>query len=363
MALALVGKSSSKNKNIEFNKPTLSKEELQRVLDCLAEDKLFTGGIVEEFEKEFKSTFGRKNAISVNSLTSAYHLALSAIGIKESDTIILSTIAPLCALDAILMLKAKPVPVDIGKNSFHISAEDLERKIAENDPKAILMDHSFGCLFDSKNYTLGDIPLIEDFSEALGANSDTISVGRQGIISVCGFSENHIITTGNGAIIVTENDKLASIIRSYKTGGTGKRNPTEPKYDYNLIDFQAAIGIEQLSKLGVLNERKKKIASVFLQSVMASQHETYFKNAKEDQFNRFPVLFGRPFEEVQRYFKSIHIGIEKITSEPIHHILGYANSEFPNGERLFQKGHCLPIYPNLTRDNINRISSSIRGIF
>lgn len=353
----------SKSQVIEFNKPTLSKEELQFVLDCLVEDLVSTGVIVEKFEKDFKSTFKLRNVISVNSLTSAYHLSLLALHIQENDPVMVSTFAPHAALDAILMLRAKPIVVDLGKSSFHMDIDDFNKKKEAFLPKAILADHSFGCLIDLKKYNTDDIPIIEDYSEGIGADSDTISVSKQGLIGICGMTSNHVITTGNGAIITTQNDTLAEMIRSFKIGYNAKRLPDQPKYDYNLLDFQAAMGIEQLSKLGVLIERKKKIAQIYLQAVLAASHETYFKNAAQDHFNRFPVVFNKPFDEVDRYFKSLQIGTDKTTPMPIHRILGLSNSEFPNGERLFQRGHCIPIYPNLTKDNVNRIANSIRGIY
>lgn len=352
-----------KNQTIEFNKPTLSKEELVTVLDCLVDDMLSSGLIKDRFEKDFKSTFKLRNVIAVNSLTSAYHLALIALGITDNDPVLLSTYAPHAALDAILMLRAKPILVDLGKSSFHMDVEEFNHRVEEFSPKAILIDHAFGCLFDLKKYNTNEIPVIEDYSEAIGADSEDIPVSKQGTISICGMQPNHVITTGNGAIMITPNDTLAENIRSLKVGNNEKREADKPKYDYNLLDFQAAIGIEQISKLGVIIERKKKIAQIYLQSVLAASHETFFKHASQDQFNRFPIIVSKPYDEIERYFKSLQIGTERTISSPLHRILKANNGDFANAERLFQRGHCIPIYPNLTKDNVNRIANSIKGIY
>ena len=111
-----------RNYHQKTNKPTLSKEELVTVLDCLVDDMLSSGVITDRFEKDFKSTFKLRNVISANSLTSAYHLALLALGVTDNDPVLLSTYAPHAALDAILMLRAKPVLVDLGKSSFHMDS-------------------------------------------------------------------------------------------------------------------------------------------------------------------------------------------------------------------------------------------------
>ena len=137
------------------------------------------------------------------------------------------------------------------------------------------------------------------------------------------------------------------------------------KLDCNLIDYQAALGIEQIGKLGVLVERKRKIAHVYLQSVSQTlEIESYFANPEEDSFSRFPIIIPKlSYEEANRYFKSLQVGTHRIHEQPIHKILELEASEFPNAERMFQKGHCLPIYPNLTKDNIQRIATSLRRIY
>jgi len=129
------------------------------------------------------------------------------------------------------------------------------------------------------------------------------------------------------------------------------------------LDFQAAIGIEQISKLGHIIDRKRKIAQVYLQALLSTGHETFFKNVGEDQFNRFPVIIKKSSDEVERYFKSLLIGTEKPSHEPIYKLLELSGSEFPNAERIFQRGHCMPIYPNLTRDNVSRIANSLKGLY
>ena len=364
MASNVLEKLNTSKKDIEYHRPTLSKEELQTVLDCLVDDLVDTGSIVDKFEKEFKSTFTYKNVISVNSLFSAYHLAFLSLGISENDKIILSSIAPLPAFYAILMVKAIPCPIDLGKSSFQMDADLLKNKIAELNPKLIIFDHTFGSLIDISKYNINDIHIIEDFSEVLGADPDNIQVGKQGNIGICGLASSHVITTGNGAIITTNNDSIAESIRNSKYSlNPKKKSPATIRYDYNMLDFQAAIGIEQISKIGLIIERKKKIAQVYLQALLSTSHETFFKNVGEDQFNRFPIIVKKPFEEVERYFKSLLIGIEKTSTDPIYKLLELQSSDFPNSERLYQRGHCIPIYPNLTKDNVSRIANSIKGLY
>lgn len=364
MATNLLEKIQNSEKDIEYHRPTLSKEELQTVLDCLVDDLVDSGSVVEKFEKEIKSTFSHRNVISVNSLFSAYHLSLLSLGVSPEDRVILSAFAPLPAYYAILLLGAKPVPVDLGKASFHMDPVLFQKIVRDTLPRVILLDHTYGALIDSKLYSSTEIPIIEDYSEALGADSQSIAVGKQGQIGIFGLSPTHVITTGNGAIITTQVDTIAEMVRNLKyPPNPKKKSPAPIRYDYNMLDFQAAIGVEQISKLGVIIERKRKIAQIYLQALLTAGHETFFRNVGEDQYNRFPVVIKKSPEEVERYFKSLRIGIDKTTPEPIFKLLELPGSEFPNAERLFQRGHCIPIYPNLTRDNVSRIANSLKGLY
>ncbi|MDF3820022.1 DegT/DnrJ/EryC1/StrS aminotransferase family protein [Leptospira sp. 96542] len=353
-----------KEKEIEFFKPTLSREDLKGVLECLVEEHLACGEIVARFEKSFCHTFKSKYSISTNSLASAYHLALLSLGVKPGDRILLSSFAPIAALDAIFLVQAKPVLVDLKRNSFHPDPEEFLRKKNESEARFAFFDHSFGSLVSIANYNTEGLEVVEDFTEAIGANSDTIACGRQTKVAICGLSAENMITTGNGAMIVTNDSNIANTIKSWKAGHSSKRTFGEAKYDYNLVDYQAALGIEQLSKLGVILERKKKIAMAYMQAVQNSRLETYFQNPNEDTFQRFPILVSsQNSDEIQRYFKSIHIGIQKTTEEPLHRVLEENHLEYPNAERLYQRGHCIPIYPNLTKDNVQRIATAIRRIY
>ena len=361
MSLELLERSQKKKQDIKFQKPTLSREDLENVLECLIEEHLSTGEIVDRFEKVFGSTFKFKNTVSVNSLTSAYHLSLLALGVGQGDRVILSSFASHNALDAVLLVGAQPVVVDLARDSFHMDSELFHFLAEKFSPKVAILDHNFGCLTSRTPYQREGLLYIEDFSEAIGADSNSIEVGKQGDISVCALSVNQVITTGNGAMICTADKDMAKGIRSRKLG-FGDRDGS-PKFDYNLIDYQAALGMEQLSKLGVLIDRKRKIAQIYLQAVKTAGQATWFNNPNEDQFNRFPVIISNPFDEVERYFNSLQIETHKTTIEPLHRVMDLPGSDFSNAERLFQRGHCIPIYPNLTRENILRISGSLKGIY
>lgn len=357
-------KNTRKKTDIEYSKPTLSREDLKTVLEALVEDQLSSGSVTHKFEKAFSSTFRTKQVISANSLTGAYHLALLALEIQPGDKVALSTFSPLAALDAVFLVQAQPVVVDLERHSFHICPQELSKALEDESVKAVIVDHTFGSLVDFSKYDFKGKPVIEDFSEAVGARTETFTPGKQGKISICGLSVEFLITTGNGALICTDEDSIAKKIKARKEGKEPyARKEGQPRLDYDMIDYQAALGIEQLSNLGVILERKRKIAQVYLQSIQGSQVGSHFNDPNSETFNRFVIVAPGNYEQVERYFRSLQIGTRRTVMEPIHHILDLPNSDFPNGERLYQRGHCIPIYPNLTKDNIQRISQAIRRIY
>jgi perosamine synthetase len=357
-----------KNKPIEVSRPTLTKQELESVLDCLIQDQLGSGEIAKKFEKTFASAFNFKHVAAVNSLTSAYHLSMLALGIGPGDRVLMSSIAPLAACDAVRYTGAEVLLVDIDRDSFHPAAAVIEQ-ILENEknthgnyPAAFILDHSFGSVspLNTELFREKNIKIIEDFTGLVGSFDDSFSPGLAGNFSVCGLSEQDLITTGNGAVIITHDAKLHAKVQSLRYGS--KRTPGAVAYDYRLPDFHAAMGLDQLTHLSALLSRRKKIGIKYLETIRQTQHSTFFKRADLDAYLRFPVIIGKTKEETHRYFNSLHIGIRETMEIPLHHLLEYPRLEFPNAERLYQKSVCIPLFPNLTANNVERICSSLRGL-
>ena len=359
----------SKNKPIPANLPTLSKKEIEAVLDCLIADQLSQGSITKNFEHNFSSTFDYKHSLAVNSLTAAYHLSFLALDLKAGDHVILSALSSEAACDAARYLSATVHLVDITRDSFHPEQEwilelisKLKKELAPGAKICYVADHSLGA---SLPYTLASIKeagavLVEDFTSMLGTQHEDGYFGKAGHLSVCGFSQYDLLTVGNGAMIVTNDSQLYKKIRSLRYGG--KREPNALAYDYRLGDFQTAIGLNQIHRLGIALARRKKIARRYLEALRSTKHSTYFKNPELDTYLCFPICMNKDPNEVWHYFRSLQIGVFKVTSTPLHHLLGLAPLQFPNTERLFRRSICVPLYPNLSLASIERICNAVLSI-
>ncbi|MDH5720543.1 MAG: DegT/DnrJ/EryC1/StrS aminotransferase family protein [Spirochaetia bacterium] len=352
---------------IVFNKPTLSKKELKSVLECMIQDEISFGNVVLSFEKELASAFEFQKALSTISLSSAYHLALMALDIKEDDEIILSANAPVAALDAIAYLKAKPVLTDIASNSFNPSSELFIEKITPKT-RGIILFHAYGSYqnyeilreFLRNNENSQEIKVIEDISYIAGSEENTGFLGNSADIAILGLHEDMIMTIGKGAAIFTNSKNIYSIVKDLRMHGVKK--VYKVRYDYTIPDYQAAMGIEQLGQLTNIINRRRKLGQIYKEAISQSKMLTWFEYPEIDTYGAFPVVCDKNVDAAKSFFQSRKIDCRKtMTYGPLSALIGEPATEFPNVEKLYQRGLLLPLYPSLTKINIERVITAIRS--
>lgn len=366
-----------KNKFIAQHRPTLSKRELESVLDCLIAEQLNQGQVTHRFERSFSNTFAYPHALALNSLMAAYHIAFLALNLQPHDHVILSALSSEAACDAAWQMKANIHLLDLESDSFHPSEESVLALLTQLASKSkskgkkgtkivYIAEHSMGAplAYACKPIKEAGALVIEDFTALPNlerrSSEENAQLNQQSDFGICGLSEYDLLTTGNGALLVSSRAQYYKLAHSLRYGA--KRRPNAIAYDYRLGDFQAAMGMVQLSQLGVNLARRRKIASHYLESLARTKHETYFKNPELDCYLRFPVLIHKDPAEVKRYFRSLQIGISKIVERPLHHLLDLPPLQFPNAERLFRRSVCPPLYPSLNANRVERVSSALRGL-
>ena len=354
--------------DIAFIKPAITVKELKSVLDCIFRDEISFGKIVEQLEVKCRESFGFKNSLVLPSHHAAYHLAFLAVGLKVSDEVIIPSLAPLAALDAIGYCKATAKIIDISKNSFHPEVETFIKAITDKT-KIVLLPYRFGSF---KNYDAlyracekyqGRIKFIEDISEMPGTSFLGKSVGTNADIALLSLEETMPVTMGKGSILLTNSKSLYQM-------GNDLRNPTKRsnssyrvRYDYTITDYQAAMGLEQIDKLKALLEQRKKIAKLYLKGIDRSPFKTFFHYSESDGYGSFPIVSRKNKKEMITYFKKKKIETRAITAyEPLHRMLQLSSIDFPNTERLYEKGILLPIYPHLNQKSIGAIISSFKAM-
>lgn len=363
-------------KKISLYEPSLSNDEKSNVLKCLNENWISSKGeFVKKFENSFKKKFNYKFATVTTNGTTALHLALMALNIKKGDEVIVPNLTYVAPVNAIKYVGAKPILIDVSKESWLMEIEKIKNKINKKT-KAILLVHLYGSCCDldqinilKKKYK---IKIIEDCAEAIGTKYKKRFVGSVGDISTFSFYGNKTITTGEGGMLVTKMKYFYDKIVKLKSQGLdiNKKdnfyNHEIVGYNYRMTNVCAAIGYSQLKKINSFILKKKKIN--FLYKKFLQSNKINFQ--KIDKFCSssywlITILFSSSNmkKKVVKYLKKKNIETRPIF-KPMNQLNMYKspNRHFKNSINLFSRGISLPSHPNLRLKEIEYISNNINKI-
>ena len=254
---------------IPVNEPDLNGNEKKYLRECIETGWISSEGpFVKKFEERFSMRVKRKHGIAVTNGTAALEIAARAIGIQEGDEVIMPTFTIISCAEAITRLGGIPVLVDSDPYTWNMCVEEIEEKITKKT-KAILMVHLYGLPVDvdeilriSKKH---ELKVIEDAAEMHGQTYKGVPCGSFGDISIFSFYPNKLITTGEGGMIVTNDDRIAEKCRSYRNLCFQKRRYVHEELsgNYRFTNIQAAIGLAQLERLDEFVEKKRHIGNMY----------------------------------------------------------------------------------------------------
>jgi UDP-4-amino-4-deoxy-L-arabinose-oxoglutarate aminotransferase len=263
---------------LPFSRPSIGEEEITAVAQVLRSGWITTGPECQALEEQFGAYVGCKHAIALSSATGGMHIALLALGIGPGDEVITPSQTWVSTANMISLLGAKPVFIDVDRDTLMTDAARIEAAITPRT-KAIIPVHYAGAAFDlDPLYALADkhgIAVIEDAAHAAGTRYKGRHVGAQGT-AIFSFHAIKNMTCAEGAMFVTDDEALASRVRMLKFHGlgvdaydrlTGGRKPQaqvmEPGFKYNLADINAAIALVQLQRLDAINARRTELAAAY----------------------------------------------------------------------------------------------------
>ena len=354
---------------IPIAKPLIGEEEKRAVLEVLSSGMLAQGKKVAKFEENFADYIKVKHAIAVNSGTSALHTALLACGIRQGDEVITTPFSFIATANAILYCQAKPVFADIDEKTFNIDPEQIKEKITSKT-KALLVVHLYGlpCEMQAIKEICEDykLLLIEDACQAHGAEYKGKRVGSFGDAGVFSFYPTKNMTTGEGGMITTNNEKIAEKARLIREHGAKQRYLHETLgYNYRMTDIAAAIGIEQLKKLDKMNETRIKNAEILTKGIRGINGITlpFVPNGTKHVFHQYTIRITGDYKLTREQLieKMKANGIASmiyypipIHKQPLYIKLGYKD-KLPNAEKACEEVLSLPVHAGVDRDGINRI--------
>lgn len=255
---------------IPLSAPDVGEAEIAAVAAVLRTPQLSLGPELEAFEKAMAAYIGARHAVGVNSGTSGLHLCMLAFGIQEGDEVIVPSFTFIAAANAIRMVRATPVFVDIDPVSLNLDPEQVEAAITART-KAILVVHTFGR--PAEMWKLLELArrhkllVLEDACEAIGAEYQGQKVGVLGDAGVFAFYPNKQITTGEGGVIVTNRLHVAEVARSLRNQGRTSSGDwfdhAQVGYNYRLPEMSCALGRVQLQRLESILARRAEIAGSY----------------------------------------------------------------------------------------------------
>jgi perosamine synthetase len=399
---------------IPFYKPSIGDDEIQEVVATLKSGWLTTGPKTKQFERDFAAYLKHKHAVAVNSCTAALHLALEAIGLKAGQGVVVPTMTFAATAEVVRYLGARPLLADCRIEDFNLDVADAERRIqtalTEDQPvAAIIPVHYGGQVGDvsgverlARRYGL---KIIEDAAHCcpayyrrkssrlpgVGASTSSttpwLTVGTSADISCYSFYANKTITTGEGGMACTENEAYADRMRIMSLHGISrdawKRYTAEgswfyeiiaPGFKYNLADTAAAIGIHQLRKADEMHRRRVQRAALYSR-LLGGLDELVLPRQEPDRVHSWHLYAIRlrverlKIERAQFIAELQQRGIgASVHWMPLHlhpyyrETYGYAPQDLPRANSLFPEIVSLPLYPDLSEDDVAYVCTSIKEI-
>lgn len=342
------------------------------------------GPEISKFEKKIAQFLGRKYAVTFNSGTSALHLLLEVLDVKGRE-IIVPSFTFIATANAILLAGGKPIFADIEKETYGLDPQDVKRKITTKT-KAILTVHYGGCscrIDELKKIAQRQkLLLIEDAAGALGAKYQNKMVGSFGIASMFSFTPTKVISTGEGGIIVTNSKKIAEKLKLLRSHGRFETEDyfTSNKpvhylslgYNLRIPTICAAQGLAQLEKIHKLIKVRRKIAQYYNKKFARIKELTtpLFNQNYYHIYQLYSILINdgkKVRNKLLNYLKRKGITV-KIYFEPIHKTYFYKNKlryhqKLFNTEEVANKILSLPIYPELTKEDLDYLINEVINFF
>ena len=361
---------------IPLAKPHIDKKDIKEVKKVLKSGCLSLGPKIKEFEKRFADYIGTNHAIAVSSGTAGLHLCMKALKIKKGDEVITTPFSFIASSNVIVHENAKPVFVDIEKETKNIDPNKIESAITKKT-KAILPVHIFGESCDMGKITKiaekHNLPIIEDACEAIGTTYNGEKVGTFGKASVFAFYPNKQMTTGEGGIVCTNDEKLYSQLTSLRNQGRASMGWLEHDivgYNYRLNELSCSLGITQIKKIDFLLNERKKVAEKLTKSLknipgitqlpkLTSGKSWFVYTINLDKkYNRDEIIKELENHGIQTrpYLPAIHL--QKAYKE----LFNYKGGEFPVCEEASNTSIALPFYIGLKNKEINHIKRTLKKI-
>lgn len=371
---------------VRLFKPSVGKEELESIQDSFKSAWLGLGPKVTEFEQRWSQYIGSKESVGVNSCTAALHLALAAYRFPEGKKVLVPALTFASTAMAVLYNRLIPVFVDVDETTLGISLEDLDRK-CDKDCVAVMPVHFGGHPVPMDELVAWaksrGLKVIEDCAHTAGGKYKGKSLGTWGDIGCYSFEEKKCMTTGDGGMISFDDPELLNPLRHVRWIGINKDTwvryeqsemgssdtngwyyeISDIGYKYNMNDLMASIGLVQLQKLDAMNRRRERIIGQYLNAIKDLDyiHPAIPYHLQDSSYWAFIVRVQdreRFIAHMQAQGVSTGVHYMPLPMQPL--FMKFAGAT-PVAESIWKQLVTLPLFPDLTAEEIEHVKESIRS--
>ncbi len=370
---------------IPYGKQTIDEDDIKAVVEVLESDWLTTGPKIEEFERAICSFTSARIGVAVSNGTAALHTAVAAAGIGPGDEVLVTPMTFAASANCVVYQGGIPVFVDVDPNTLLIDPDHVRSKITKSTRAIISVDYAGNpCQYDELNEIAkeNDLILISDACHALGAEYKGRMVGTLADLTALSFHPVKHITTGEGGMVLTQNDEFEAKMRGFRNHGIDRTahqreaeqtwfyEMVELGFNYRLTDIQCALGISQLRKLPKWLERRRDIADIYSQEFQNTRgiRTLDVTSGCKHAYHLFVIEIeggainrNKAFAELRKRGIGVNVHYVPIHLHPYYvRTFGTRTGLCPKAEEAYGKILSIPIFGTMTDVQVNQVIESVK---
>ncbi len=335
---------------IPIFRPTIRRQEMNRVLDCMVSDRIGPGRLSSEVSRILAGMSSNRGGIALVSYYSGVALAFKILGLHERDAIIIPALAPKVYVEVAKNYNLDIVIADVDLDTGVIGRNNFEKYLSKN-PRLIVVYYPFGVLRGIDDIKELGIPILEDISHAIGGYVEGKSVGTAGDVTLVSLDPESKLTAACGSVVLTKNTSLVKKIREFGKSYAFQRLP----------DINSAIVLAQLRDFDTHIELRNKIAHFYREALSKVRHRTFFIDDERCSvdYNSFPVIVENGTGEIKKYARKNNIEVVEGFSSSVISEYGELEETLPNAATLFMRTIIFPLYAMLGKGDVELVARVI----
>lgn len=384
--LAIEGGKPTRSKYLPYGRQCLDDADIRAVTEVMKTDWITQGPKVAEFEKRVADYCGAKYGVAVANGTAALQAACAVAGVSREDEVITTPITFAATANVVVHLGGKPVFADIKEDTLNIDPGEIRKKLTSRTKVILPVDFTGypAALAEIQDLARErNLTVIEDACHALGAEYRGKPIGSLSDMTVFSFHPVKHITTGEGGMVLTDNENFYENLKTMRHHGITKNHPdqgpwyyeiTQPGYNYRITDFQCALGLSQMNKLGHFIQRRREIAARYNEAFCQMKEIVIPPqgNGAKPVYHIYVIQLRTETLSVDRKeifealrFENIGVNVHYI---PVHlhpfyqRQFGYRKGDYPVSERYYDRAITLPVFPGMTGKDTDDVIKAVKKV-